>query len=126
VRSLVKAVVLLLCLALLLSGLSCTAAESAPSDTTPTIEILSDTSYVASDNTYHLEGEVKNTGTQAATWVLVIANFYDEEETAVCSDWHFSSPRDLAPGQTASFNFIVTDKAEVRKISSYELQVDAD
>jgi hypothetical protein len=68
-------------------------------------------------------GEVKNTGTQAATYVEVIATFYDATGEVVATDFTYADPYDLAAGQTAPFEVLELDDTQVAKISSYELQV---
>jgi len=72
---------------------------------------------------YRVVGEVKNTGTQAATFVMVVGAFYDSTGGVIAAEFTFTNPSDLAAGQTAPFEIIVLNETQSDKISSYGLQV---
>jgi hypothetical protein len=85
--------------------------------------ILSHSSSTDSLGYYHVVGEVENTGTQAVTYVNVVGTFYDTTGKVVAAHFTYTSPHDLAAGQTAPFEIIVLSDTQSAKISSYELQV---
>mgnify|MGYP001765487739 CR=1 FL=1 len=85
--------------------------------------ILSQSHSVDITGSYHVVGEVRNTGTQSATYVKVVATFYDSAGDVVATDFGYTDPSTLAAGQTAPFEIIVLSQTQSAKISTYELQV---
>lgn len=71
----------------------------------------------------HVVGEVKNTGTQEATYVQVVATFYDASGKVVAAEFTYTDPSTLVAGQTAPFEVIVLSATQSTKIATYELQV---
>jgi hypothetical protein len=100
-----------------------------PSDSLPLgLEVISSTTEVNNVNTVKITGQVKNTGTETATYVKVYATVYDGSSgtgnvVAVTSDT--LQPSNLNSQQTGSFDmgfFITSGKT----YASYVLTTDSD
>jgi hypothetical protein len=74
------------------------------------------------DGSYEVTGEVKNTGTQDATYVEVIGTFYDAAGKMVGFNTDYLYMLPLAVGQRTTFKVSWGDDTQ---IASYELQVTA-
>ena len=85
-------------------------------------EILSHSSHKDSLGWLHVVGEIKNIGTQDATFVEVVCAFYDSQGTVIYAGFTFSDPYDLSVGQTAPFEILLLDKALSNKVDHYSLQ----
>lgn len=72
---------------------------------------------------YHIVGEVTNQGNEKATFVKVSGAFYNSN-TVVASDFTFTDPQDLEPGQTASFDITVSAPTS-NEITSASVDVDS-
>ena len=89
------------------------------------LTLLTHSSSVDGLGCYHVVGEIRNTGNQAVTYAQVVGTFYDSTAKVVADEIAFTSPSDLAAGQTALFELVVSSGAQSAKISIYELQVQA-
>ncbi len=85
--------------------------------------VLSHSSSIDTSGWYHVVGEVKNTGSQMATYVQVVGTFYDATGKVVATAFTYTHPEDLIVDQVVPFEMIVTDKTLSTKIASYVLQV---
>ena len=76
---------------------------------------------------YHIVGEVQNNGTQTAKFVQVSATLYDRNNKVIGTDFSFTNPSDIDPGQKAPFEITVgTDKVmggDLSIIDYYAVQV---
>jgi hypothetical protein len=73
---------------------------------------------------YHIVGEVTNQGNEKATFVKVSGAFYNSSNAVVASDFTFTDPQDLEPGQTAPFDITVSAPT-ANEITSTSLDVDS-
>ena len=75
----------------------------------------------------HIVGEVQNNGTQTAKFVQVSATLYDSNNKVIGTDFSFTNPSDIEPGQKAPFEVTVgTDKVmgvDLNIIDHYAVQV---
>ena len=81
------------------------------------------TSHLGSYGYYYINGEVVNTGTEAATFVKLTAAMYDSTGKIVDTDFTYTDPSDLSSGQTAPFEFMIDTEDLPGIIDNYELQV---
>jgi hypothetical protein len=88
--------------------------------------VLSSNSSIDSIGFYLVSGELENSGDQVAHWVNVIGTFYDDKGNIIDLGSSFAQPRDLSPGQIASFGIILPDAMLSPNISSYTLQVECE
>jgi uncharacterized protein (TIGR02588 family) len=76
---------------------------------------------------YHIVGEVQNNGAQTAKFVQVSATLYDSNNKVIGTDFSFTNPSDIDPGQKAPFEITVgTDKVmggDLGIIDHYAVQV---
>jgi hypothetical protein len=76
---------------------------------------------------YHIVGEVQNNGTRTAKFVQVSATLYDSNNKVIGTDFSFTNPSDIEPGQKAPFEVTVgTDKVmggDLSIIDHYAVQV---
>jgi hypothetical protein len=89
------------------------------------LEILSNSSYISATGSMHIVGEIKNIGTMTATYVKIIATFYDSEGEVVATDFTFADPHDIEPDQKAPFDMILTEKSRVPLVESYALTAES-
>ena len=76
--------------------------------------IVSDNGFNDNDTTlpqYHIVGEVQNNGQQTAKFVEISATLYDSNNKVIGTEFTFTKPSDIEPGQKAPFEITVgTDK----------------
>jgi uncharacterized protein (TIGR02588 family) len=76
---------------------------------------------------YHIVGEVQNNGAQTAKFVQVSATLYDSSNKVIGTDFSFTNPSDIDPGQKAPFEITIgTDKVmggDLSIIDHYAVQV---
>ena len=73
---------------------------------------------------YHIVGEVTNQGNEKATFVKVSGALYNSSNTVVASDFTFTDPQDLEPGQIAPFDITVSAPT-ANEITSASVDVDS-
>ena len=88
------------------------------------LEILSNSSYIDGIGWMHIVGEIKNMGSVKATYVKVIATYYNETGGVVDAEFTFSDPSDIDPNQTAPFDIILTS-VRVPYVDKYELTAES-
>jgi len=71
-------------------------------------------SFVDEAGWMHIKGLVKNTG-EETRFVKIIATCYNESGVVVNVDYSYTEPRDLPPGQTASFEIVIPYRANLIK-----------
>jgi hypothetical protein len=72
------------------------------------LQILSHNSFTDSAGYMHVVGEIKNNYPSAATFVKIIGTFYDINDRVVATDVTYTNPSDIAPGDKAPFELILT------------------
>ena len=78
--------------------------------------------YQAGDIFNELVGEVKNNGTQPADSVKITASFYDGNGNIVGTDFTFTEPLTIAPGDTGTFKML-PGEMEVNNATTYSLRI---
>ena len=97
---------------------------SAESNYQPPV-ILSQSSYVNNIGSMHIVGEVLNQAPVTAKFVKIIATFYNANGQVIGTDFTYADPSDLAPGQRAPFDILVSEgSVPMYQMSSYGLTVD--
>ena len=87
--------------------------------------ILSDNNYVASTGSLHIVGEVINESYQPVRFVEITATFYDANNGVIGTDFTYTSPSTLQPGQKAPFDMIITEGSmPLYLVSYYTLSLD--
>lgn len=74
----------------------------------------------------HVLGEVTNQGTEITRYAKVSGSFYNEQNQIVATDFTFTEPSDLMPGQSAPFDTVISDHASTAtygRMSSGSLNV---
>jgi hypothetical protein len=95
-----------------------------PTNNYPLPSILSQSAYTDSIGTVHIVGEVINQSPVTATYVQITATFYDANNRVVGTDFTFTQPHDLAPGQRAPFDLLVTSGGiPMNQVRNYSLSV---
>ena len=86
------------------------------------------TDEILDDPTMDIDGEVQNTGTETLDFVQVTATFYDQSNSILGSDFTYTEPYTLEPGQTAPFKISAGfgDNLPVDDIASVKLHVDGE
>ena len=88
--------------------------------------ILSQSSYINNIGSMHIVGEVLNQAPVTAKFVEIIATFYNANGKVIGTDFTYADPSDLAPGQRAPFDIIVSEGSlPMYQVSSYGLTVDS-
>jgi hypothetical protein len=87
--------------------------------------ILSQSTYVDSTGNLHIVGEVINESFQPLRFVQIIATFYDSNNSVIGTDFTFTSPSTIQPGQRAPFDMIVSEGSiPTQLLAYYTLSVD--
>ena len=73
-----------------------------------TPQILSHNSFTDSIGGYHVVGEVQNNGPGNANFVQVSGTFYDANNQVVGTQFTYTNPSDIGPGEKAPFDLILT------------------
>jgi hypothetical protein len=96
----------------------------------PDLQITDHSNIIDSNGTFWVNGRIKNTGTQTAKNITVVATFYNAEGTVVAVGFteEFLTPRNLEPQGTASFKVRAFDlpQDEIpdnKKIKNYSLLI---
>ena len=88
--------------------------------------LVSQSSYYDSIGTMHIVGEVMNQSPVTARFVEIIATFYNSNNQVIGTDFSFTDPTDLAPGQRAPFEILVPEGSmPMYQLSYYGLRVDS-
>ena len=89
------------------------------------LEILSNSSYVDAVGYMHVVGEIKNIADGDATYVKVIATFYNSTGHVVATDFTYSDPSNLSPGQKAPFEILLVYTNRVPLVATYALTAES-
>lgn len=100
--------------------------QQQPNNNYPLPRILSQTAYTSSTGTVHIVGEVINQSPVTAKFVKIIVTFYNAYNEVVGTDFTYTQPSDLAPGQRAPFDILVLSGGiPMNEVRNYVLTVDA-
>jgi hypothetical protein len=89
----------------------------------PALYLYIGQSYIESDGTHHLLGEVTNMGTIPTTSVTVDAIFYDINDRVLDVEQTGTTPSDLQPGQKAPFDLTTsTPNSSLIRFVSWDVQ----
>lgn len=85
-------------------------------------------SKIFGDKTLSLNGEIKNNGTETAEFVQITATFYNEHNVTLGSDFAYTNPTSIDPGQSAPYKMDIGfgDDIEVDDIDHIKYHVDWD
>lgn len=72
------------------------------------LKVLSSNSFIYSLGYLRIVGEIQNGTPESVTYVKATATFYDKNNNVVATDYSFTSPSDLGPGDKALFKIILT------------------
>ncbi len=89
------------------------------------LEILSNSSYIDEFGWMHVTGIIKNRGAIGASYVKVIATFYDSEGIVVGEDFAYAEPSYLSPNQTGTFDIELIYTQQVIKVARYSLTAES-
>jgi hypothetical protein len=79
-------------------------------------------SYYDSIGSAHVVGEVTNNGPGVSHYTKVSGTFYDDQNKVAATEFTYTDPTDLGPGQSAPFDMIISDDASAN-IASGSLNV---
>ena len=65
----------------------------------------------------HVVGEVTNNGPGVSRFTQVSGTFYDNQGKTVATEFTFTDPQDLQPGQSAPFDMIIPDETSADIVS---------
>ncbi len=86
--------------------------------------ISSYNSYINSIGHMHMIGEVENNTPNVIQYVKVTGTFYDNNNKVVGTSFTYTDPTDLAAGETAPFDLILTEASiPIEQIERYTLKV---
>jgi hypothetical protein len=96
---------------------------SQPTEIPP--RILSDNNYFSSTGTLHIVGEIINESFEPVRFVKIIATFYESNNSVIGTDFTYTSPSTLQPGQKAPFDLLITEGSmPLHLVAYYTLSVD--
>jgi hypothetical protein len=86
------------------------------------------TSEETGETTFNINGEIQNNRDETIEFVEVIATFYDSNKAVLGSDFTFSDPDTLRPGQAAPFEISlwpgVNTDIPISEIASIKMHID--
>lgn len=89
------------------------------------LEILSNSSYIDEAGYMHVVGEIKNIEIGTATYVKVMATFYNSTGNVVATAFTYSDPSDIDPGQKAPFEVLLIYTNRVLLVATYALTAES-
>ena len=89
------------------------------------LEIISNSYYVDGTGMKHVNGTIRNTGSQTATYVYVAATCYNETGYVVDVHYTWTDPMNINPGQTAPFDIEFVRRARGLLTTSWTLAVES-
>lgn len=91
----------------------------------PPPTILSQNAYTDSIGSAHIVGEVINQSPVTAKSVKIIVTFYNSYNQVIGTDFTYTQPQDIAPGQRAPFDILVSSgSVPLNQVRNYVLSVD--
>ena len=89
--------------------------------------MLSSNKFLDSAGYLHLVGEIENGTPDPVKFVKATATFYDKSNNVVATDFSYTSPTDLGPGDKAPFEIILTSASiPVNQIDHHSIIVSHD
>ena len=86
------------------------------------VSILSSNYYIDSIGYLHVVGEVENNTPTNISFMKITGTFYDINNEVVATDFTYTNPTDISPGQKAPFELILTSASiPVSEIDRYYL-----
>lgn len=98
--------------------------ESTPTENTKSnaLDVLSMNSFIDSIGSLHVVGEVQNNTPNPANFVKVTGTFYNKDNQVVATDFTYTSPKDIAQGDKAPFEIILTSASiPLSEIDNYRM-----
>jgi hypothetical protein len=90
------------------------------------ISILSHSSYLGDIGDFHVIGEVQNNAANPMEFVEITATFYDAAGNVVGTGSGYTDMDILRPAETSSFEILLTEEEQSKKIDNYKLSVSGD
>jgi len=87
------------------------------------LEIISNSSYKDAEG-LHVTGVIKNVGSAYTSFVKVVATFYNETGYVIAAKLNYSNPKNLNPGQSATFEILLNSSA-ASNVYSYALEAES-
>jgi len=85
------------------------------------VSIVSQRAY-SDEYTFHIVGEVQNTGSESAEFVQIVASFYEGNGQFVGTSYTFTAPTTVSPGTKAPFDIqMLIDDKIAKESKSYQL-----
>jgi hypothetical protein len=98
--------------------------QESPTQQAGPVRILSSNQFIDRIGYSHVVGEVENNTPASIEFVKVTGTFYDSNNQVVATDFTYTNPSDIALGQKAPFELILTSASiPVAQIDHYNLQV---
>jgi SLAP domain-containing protein len=98
--------------------------DKLPESKSNELTISSHNSYINSIGHMHVIGEVQSNTPNVIQYVKVTGTFYDNNNKVVGTSFTYTDPKDLAPGENAPFDLILTDASiPIDQIEKYTLKV---
>src|SRR5919107_4025822 len=90
-------------------------------NTNADVSLVSQRSY-SDAYSFHIVGEVQNSGTVSAEFVEIVASFYDGNGQFVATSYTFTTPTTVSPGKNAPYDIqLLTDDKIVKESKNYQL-----
>ena len=80
-------------------------------------------SYVSTLGTFHVVGEIENSGSEPVAYVTITGTFYDSNNTEITKDSSLATLETIPPGVKSPFEIVVTDQSQAEKVHNYTLAV---
>lgn len=94
-----------------------------PAKAVADVEILSHTGYIDSFGSYHVVGEVRNVGDQAAKLVSINVVFYDSNATVITDRFDLTMLDIVLPQRRSPFDISLLDATLSAKVDHYGISV---
>ena len=87
------------------------------------LQILSHKLFTDSRDYLHVVGEIKNNYPSTTTFVRIVGTFYDINNQVIGTQFTYSNPSDIRPGEKAPFVLVLSSSSiPISQIDHYSLQ----
>jgi hypothetical protein len=87
------------------------------------LQILSQKLFTDSRDYLHVVGEMKNNYPSTTTFVRIVGTFYDINNQVIGTQFTYSNPSDIRPGEKAPFVLVLSSSSiPISQIDHYSLQ----